>query len=195
VTVSVTRLSVANSDQSLGDNFDRQLTFATDETPTAIDVSVPGQSQELDYAWTNQDDLDDADWADGGNNRDIVVEVDVTTSNMNVTLNLQLARVNDAGTVQETNSQELPIDMSSTGAKSVTFSAVVWTAGTDTDRLRVRYRWDNFQHNAQSVSIMAGQSTAETHFEMVKAAAANVETPGVLAILTRRRRQQALRRR
>ena len=155
-TVSATTfyLDAGNSDLTGGSDFSKNLTTTT-STPSTLQISVAKGATETSYAWTQAGTPNNADWETGGFTVKVNVTALASTADMN--LNVQVDRVNAAGSVQESSATSTNQQLSSTGVKTFSIASKDWTAGSATDRLRLRYILYNSKSNtARTVDISFG---------------------------------------
>jgi hypothetical protein len=181
-------LSDATSDLSGGADFDNQITSIDDGNTLA--VTIAGQSTESSFGYTNAGTPNNADWENGN----WTVEVDVQTANMNITVEPRIDRVSSTGSfLEDSDATVSPQSMGTTGIRTFIFLGATWDAGNASDRIRVEYVFVNSQHGEQSVTMNVDTTNSEVVGPIEDNTVGAVETPGVLAIKSRRIRLAPIR--
>jgi hypothetical protein len=151
-------LSDNDSDLSTsGARFDKLLSPVT-TTPTTLSYSVPqgvGQTQ-TGYGYT---DIDIPSFK--GTTGNYTVEINVTSANGSLNLQVELARINSSGTVQGTPVTSSTQSAGTTGVKTFTFTSVNFGTWTTGNRLRVGYSAINTQAHGGNQALTIGTGTTD----------------------------------
>ena len=149
-------LTGQNSELTGGADFNKVLNQSY-ETATSITVAVAASATETSLGFTKPGTPNNSDWETAG----ITVEVNVTTANSNIQLDVRATRINSGGTVQESSAFAGEIQLGTTGVKTFNIPSTNWTAGNATDRLRIDYKFRNTDTKSRSVVIQTGTTNAE----------------------------------
>ena len=146
-------LKTGNSNFSGGADFDKDLSTGT-EAANTIGVTTAKAATEISYAYTVSGVPNNTDWETGT----ITVEVNVTSSNGDIHLDIDASRLNSSGAVQETTSAKAgEQNLSSVQIFNFTIPSFDWAAGATGDRLRINYHFRNSNtHAGKSVTIETG---------------------------------------
>jgi len=149
-------LSATDSALTGGVVFNKNETLVA-EAAGSITVAVTNSATEASFGYTKPNEPGISTFTSGT----ITVNVNVTTASSSVYLAVQLERINSSGTVQESKTISAENNISTTGIKTFTFSSLTWSAGSSTDRLRIRYQFrsTNSHGGAVSVAIETGGSS------------------------------------
>ena len=148
-------LSATASDLSGGADFSRKLVTATEGAGT-IACSIAGSATETSYGFT-EPGIPGVCGRAGP--RPYTVEVNVTVLNANIQISVSLARVNSAGTAQNTVAATDEQSAGTTGVKLFTLNDTDLGEFADGDRLRVSYIFRNTDAGVQSVTIGTGTTS------------------------------------
>lgn len=151
-------LSGTDSDLSTsGANFDKLLSPVT-TTPTTLSYTVSqGVGQTVTgYGYT---DIDIPSFK--GASGDYTVEINVTSANSSLNLQVELARINSSGTVQGTPVVSTTQSASTTGVKTFTFTNPALGTWTTGNRLRVGYSAINTQAHGGNQALQIGTGTTD----------------------------------
>ena len=139
------------SDLTGGADFSKNLTTTT-STPAISQYSfAKSPAIEESYLWTQTGSPNNADWETGGFT--VLVNVTALQTTTDLNLNVQVDRVFANGTVRESSATSTEQQLSSTGIKTFTIASKDWTAGTASDRLRLRYIFRNTKNVARTADI------------------------------------------
>lgn len=150
-------LTGTTADFSKGDKFNRYMKAET-EASSSIVVSIAANSVGFGYAYTCAGIPNSASWETGNWTQ----LVNVTVSNPNIRLLLAITRLNTAGDVlQQIAANEGSVFLNTTGVKTYTWTSPAFTNMSATDRIAIRYRFQNTFGSTQNVRIETG--TANTY--------------------------------
>ena len=150
-------LSTYDSDLSGGADFSKEARPYT-QTGNSLTVSVANTSTETSYAFSPPNVPNNPDWETGT----FEVKVNVTTANTNMFLSIQVDRINSAGTVQESTTATAEQQLTATGVKTFTTASTNWTAGSATDRFRVRYIFRSANSHGGAISVVIATGTTDS---------------------------------
>jgi len=138
------------SDLSGGADFSRYFYPTPEASGNTGSISIAAAATEVSYGFTPPLHPGTAGTVTG----DYTVDVDITTANSNIFLAIQLHRINSAGTVQTSSATSAENQISTTGVKTFTFSALSLGTFASTDRVRIDFRCRNSAaHSASSFAI------------------------------------------
>lgn len=146
-------LSSTDSDLSGGTLFNKGLSPSTSSAGT-LSLVVPAALTYDSYAWTEPGEPG----VKGVNTGTFTIKVNVTVGGANISIAVQLSRVNSSGVVQASSSATATQSAGSAGVLTFTItnpSLGTWVAG---DRLRVTYKLSN-SSGMSSSSITLGTGT------------------------------------
>jgi PKD repeat protein len=147
-TVSATTtfyLNSGNSDLTGGADFSKNLTTST-STPSTLQMSIVKAATETQYAWTQAGIPNNADWETDGFT--IRLNVTAVSTSTDIHINVQVDRVFANGTVRESSATSTERDITAAGLYTYSIASKDWSAGTATDRMRVRYLIRNSKTSA-----------------------------------------------
>lgn len=152
--------SSVDSDLTGGADFNKALLPSRSTGNTGL-ISIAQAVTETSYAFTPALHPGTAGTVTGT----YTVEVDITTANSNMFLSIQLHRINSAGTVQTSSAASTENNITTTGIKTFTFTALSLGTFTSTDRLRVNFICRNSAlHSSSTFAIGYDNSDIITPF-------------------------------
>jgi len=159
-TVSEFFRSSTASDLSGGADFSRSLAEAVAASAT-IAVTVAASATETSYAFSPAGVPGSASWQTGT----WTIKVEVTVASVAIFLSTIIDRIDEDGNVIQSSSATAEQQLSATGVKTFVHTGLSWSAGSASDRFRVRYIFRNNVAFQRQVTI--SENTAD----------ASVDTP------------------
>lgn len=150
-------LNMVASDLGGGADWSDKL-LLTSAAGAVLGATIAAGATETQRAFSEPGLFHNDDWEDGT----ITVEVRLAATQPALTfLAVRLHRINSSGTIQE--SQTISAEQAALASTTLTFtfSALTWTAGALTDRLRVDYAMRNANATAMSFRITANTTDNE----------------------------------
>lgn len=142
--------TTVTSDLSGGADFNRYMNPTTSFTSTGLTFATASAATEISYCFT----VAASPSFVGALSGNYTVSIDIATANSNLTLSVQLNRINSAGTVQTAGGFATGQVLTTTGQKTFTFTALSLGTWAETDRLRLDVRIINAAMNTQSTQIL-----------------------------------------
>lgn len=140
----------SNSDLTGGADFSRYFYPNPEASGNTGLISIAQATTETSYGFTPELHPGKAGTVTGN----YTVNVDITTANTNIFLAIQLHRINSAGTVQTSSSASAEQQLSTTGVKTYTFTALSLGTFDSTDRVRIDFLCrNNAAHTASTFAI------------------------------------------
>lgn len=142
-------LSNVDSTLTAPGDFSKRLLPNITSSATSVTTTLAGNTTETAYGYTAPLDPGTAGTSTGT----YTFSVDCTASASNMSLAFAVARVNNSGVQQSISSTSSSVDLTTTGVKTTTLSAVDLGTFASTDQLRVSYIFTNGGAGNRSPSI------------------------------------------
>ncbi|TDI54936.1 MAG: hypothetical protein E2O95_00605, partial [Acidobacteria bacterium] len=150
-------LKIANSDCNSAQEFNKVLSAGTEASNSISVNATQGGPIDVGQAVTPTGVPNNADWETGV----ITVEVNVTTSDMNMDLAVAAERVSSSCGFQENTSSTSFQTLGSTGVHNFTIPTKNWAAGSAGDRIVITFHFFTTSHGGADVVIETGTTDAE----------------------------------
>ena len=139
----------ATSSLFSGGDFYKKLTQNIASSSSTTSFSITGAVTESSFSATEPLHPGTA----GNVTGDYIVTVDVTTANANIFLSVFVSRIDSVGDIQTSSSTTAEQQMSTTGQKTFTLSAVNLGTFASTDQFRITYVARNVAKGVQVLSF------------------------------------------
>ena len=157
---SIWYLTNNESDLGGGVHFNNTLV----DTPTSgleLQITLTGENEEVSYGFTNEGMPDNDHWESGG----ITVNLDVSAVARETDIDMSISRIDSSGTVLETTENSGVQRVETTGTHTFNIPSMTWSAGSESDRLRLNF-YSAGTHHKQDSGITIDSLEIDTPIEI-----------------------------
>ncbi len=149
-------IKTADSDCDIQVAFNKVMSSGT-ESANSVSVTAPQGSNHHGQFVTPSGVPNNDDWETGV----VTVEINVTTADMNMEMQLQVRRVQSGCIIEETKGFTANQTLGSTGIFTYTTASHNWAPGAVGDRIVIRLRFTTGAHGGATIVFETGTTDAE----------------------------------